>query len=309
VISKKIVALSTLSQLGVITFSLGINIPNLAYFHIITHALFKALLFICVGSFINYHSHTQDLRWIGNLTTQIPTIISCIILANIALAGFPFLAGFYSKDIIIEYIITNQFNILIFIITLISLGLTSFYSIRATLVALISHQISTPFFTAEEPTSLSKPVLLLSISAIIIGSSLAWLSTSLLSYSSTLPFQFKIFPLILILRGVILAWLKITSSNKTNTLIIKIQLTNYASCIIWFIVPLSTQFTISLPFILTHNLIKSIDQGWFEYSSGQGINKLSITYTNTIINYIPTHPSSYLLISIILTLLLLILII
>jgi NADH-ubiquinone oxidoreductase chain 5 len=59
---KKIVALSTLSQLGIITFSLGINIPNLTYFHIITHALFKALLFICVGSFINYHSHTQDLR-------------------------------------------------------------------------------------------------------------------------------------------------------------------------------------------------------------------------------------------------------
>jgi len=201
VTSKKIVALSTLSQLGIITFSLGINIPNLAYFHIITHALFKALLFICVGSFINYHSHTQDLRWIGNLTTQIPTIISCIILANIALAGFPFLAGFYSKDIIIEYIITNQFNILIFIITLISLGLTSFYSIRATLVAIISHQISTPFFTAEEPTSLSQPVLLLSISAIIIGSSLAWLSTTLLSYSSTLPIQFKNFSSNLNTRG------------------------------------------------------------------------------------------------------------
>jgi NADH-ubiquinone oxidoreductase chain 5 len=59
---KKIVALSTLSQLGVIIFRLGLNMPILAYFHIITHALFKALLFICVGRFINYHNHTQDLR-------------------------------------------------------------------------------------------------------------------------------------------------------------------------------------------------------------------------------------------------------
>jgi NADH-ubiquinone oxidoreductase chain 5 len=59
---KKIVALSTLSQLGVIIFSLGINMPHLAYFHIITHALFKALLFVCVGRFINYHNHAQDLR-------------------------------------------------------------------------------------------------------------------------------------------------------------------------------------------------------------------------------------------------------
>jgi NADH-ubiquinone oxidoreductase chain 5 len=59
---KKIIALSTLRQLGLIIISLAINIPILAFFHIITHALFKALLFICAGSFINYHSHSQDLR-------------------------------------------------------------------------------------------------------------------------------------------------------------------------------------------------------------------------------------------------------
>jgi len=59
---KKIIALSTLSQLGLIIISIGIKIPNLAFFHIVTHAIFKALLFICAGSFINYHHHTQDLR-------------------------------------------------------------------------------------------------------------------------------------------------------------------------------------------------------------------------------------------------------
>jgi NADH-ubiquinone oxidoreductase chain 5 len=59
---KKIIALSTLRQLGLIIIRIGINIPKLAFFHIITHAIFKALLFICAGSFINYHHHTQDLR-------------------------------------------------------------------------------------------------------------------------------------------------------------------------------------------------------------------------------------------------------
>jgi len=59
---KKIIALSTLSQLGIIITSIGLNIPLLAYFHMVTHALFKALLFICAGSFINEHLHTQDLR-------------------------------------------------------------------------------------------------------------------------------------------------------------------------------------------------------------------------------------------------------
>jgi NADH-ubiquinone oxidoreductase chain 5 len=59
---KKIIALSTLRQLGIIITSIGLNMPTLAYFHIITHALFKALLFICAGSFINQHLHSQDLR-------------------------------------------------------------------------------------------------------------------------------------------------------------------------------------------------------------------------------------------------------
>jgi len=60
--AKKIIALSTLRQLGIIITSLGFNLPHLAFFHILTHALFKALLFICAGSFIEHHLHTQDLR-------------------------------------------------------------------------------------------------------------------------------------------------------------------------------------------------------------------------------------------------------
>jgi len=105
----------------------------------------------------------------GNLTYQIPTIISCILIANIALSGFPFLAGFYSKDIIVEFMLSRQFNSSILVITLLSLGLTSFYSIRATLVAIIRHQISLPFSLTAEPLNITKPVLLLSSSAIIIG--------------------------------------------------------------------------------------------------------------------------------------------
>ena len=299
---KKIVALSTLSQLGVIIFRLGINIPHLAYFHIITHALFKALLFICVGRFINYHNHAQDLRWMGNLTYQIPTIISCILIANIALSGFPFLAGFYSKDIIVEFMLSRQFNSSILVITLLSLGLTSFYSIRATLVAIIRHQISLPFSLTAEPLNITKPVLLLSSSAIIIGGVLTWLTTNLLSYSSTLSLNNKLMPLLLMLLGAFLAWIKTTANSSSAALLIKHQIINYASCLIWFIVPLSTQFTINAPFMITHRLIKSIDQGWFEYSSGQGINKIAITNTNIMYSYTASHPSAYILITLIIIL-------
>lgn len=133
---KKIIALSTLSQLGIIITRIGLNIPTLAFFHIVTHALFKALLFICAGSFINQHLHSQDLRWIGNLTNQIPVATSCISIANLALCGFPFIAGFYSKDLIIESAINMSNNIFILCLIIFRLGLTSFYSIRFRLVTM-----------------------------------------------------------------------------------------------------------------------------------------------------------------------------
>ncbi len=133
---KKIIALSTLSQLGIIITSLGLNMPQLAYFHMLTHALFKALLFVCAGRFINSHLHSQDLRWMGNLTTQMPVATSCITLANLALCGFPFIAGFYSKDLIIESAVNIQNNLFLVSLSLFSIGLTSFYSLRFSLVVI-----------------------------------------------------------------------------------------------------------------------------------------------------------------------------
>ena len=133
---KKIIALSTLSQLGIIITRLGLNLPHLAYFHILTHALFKALLFVCAGSFIHTHHHTQDLRWFGNLSHNMPVARSCVSLANLALCGFPFIAGFYSKDIIIEASVRMPNRFPIVLLAILSLGLTSFYSIRFSLVTL-----------------------------------------------------------------------------------------------------------------------------------------------------------------------------
>jgi NADH-ubiquinone oxidoreductase chain 5 len=127
---KKIIALSTLRQLGVIMARLGLNFPLLAFFHLITHALFKALLFLCAGSLIHLHHHSQDLRYIGNLTKQIPLTTSCLLTANIALCGSPFLAGFYSKDIIIESTLYFNNNSIIITLLILATILTAAYSVR-----------------------------------------------------------------------------------------------------------------------------------------------------------------------------------
>lgn len=99
---KKIIALSTLRQLGLIMMSLGLGFYELAFFHLITHAIFKSLLFLCAGVFIHSIGDTQDIRILGGLIISCPVTSFYFIGASIALCGFPFLSGFYSRDIILE---------------------------------------------------------------------------------------------------------------------------------------------------------------------------------------------------------------
>lgn len=127
---KKIIALSTLRQLGVIIVSLGLHAPLLTFFHLLTHALFKALLFLCAGTLIHFHLHSQDLRFIGNLSLQLPSIVAPIMVSNLALCGTPFLAGFYSKDMILETMLFNPSNVITLILFFFATGLTVSYTTR-----------------------------------------------------------------------------------------------------------------------------------------------------------------------------------
>jgi NADH-ubiquinone oxidoreductase chain 5 len=168
---KKIIALSTLRQLGLIIFILGLNYPILAFFHLITHATFKALLFISAGLIIHISLNNQDIRTIGQITKQIPIISSTINTANLALCGLPFLAGFYSKDLIIEISFSSNFNIIIFLIRLLAISLTCFYSIRLSYLAIISTQNTNPINNISS-RSITRPIILISILAITSGRTL-----------------------------------------------------------------------------------------------------------------------------------------
>merc|ERR1712158_171125 len=111
---KKIIALSTLSQLGIIILILGIGNPILSFFHLLSHAFFKAILFICAGIIIHNIKDYQDIRKIGIRHNNLNLCISIIIIANIRLCGLPFLRGFYSKDLIIEILIIKGKNFFLF---------------------------------------------------------------------------------------------------------------------------------------------------------------------------------------------------
>jgi len=99
---KRIIAFSTTSQLGYMFFACGLSAYNVSLFHLLNHGFFKALLFLCAGAIIHLISHEQDIRKLGGLISFIPYVYSAFFISLLALIGFPFLSGFYSKEVIIE---------------------------------------------------------------------------------------------------------------------------------------------------------------------------------------------------------------
>lgn len=278
---KKIVALSTLSQLGVMIARLGLNLPTLAFFHLITHALFKALLFLCVGSLIHLHSHSQDLRTMGLISSQIPIVGSSLLIANLALIGTPFLAGFYSKDIILEMSLFNPTNFIILLIFFRATGLTAAYSVRIILVGVWRPQRSFPLHSInDEDRNISFPCFNLSIGAIIGGRIINWISFYPIP-EPTLPLVFKLMALIFTIFGGLMSIYIASTSPHLSTLLSSI-ITHNALCLMWFLTPLSSQGLIKIPLLTAHKFSKLLDQGWNETSGGQGAHFIFISTTKTL---------------------------
>merc|ERR1712126_767343 len=147
---KKIIALSALRQLGVIIMILGIGNPILSFFHLISHAFFKAILLICAGIIIHNIKDYQDIRKIGFSYINIHFCISIIIIANISLCGLPFLRGFYSKDFIIEIILIKGKNIFFLFLIIFGTILTVIYSCRLNLLISINFiKVESYYFIRE----------------------------------------------------------------------------------------------------------------------------------------------------------------
>jgi proton-translocating NADH-quinone oxidoreductase chain L len=132
---KRVIAYSTASQLGYMVFICGLSAYNISMFHLINHAFFKALLFLSAGSVIHAASGDQDLRRYGSLCKLLPYTYSMMLIGSFALAGIPFMSGFYSKDLILEtafstYKISSAF---VYWLGTMSAVLTAFYSFRALL--------------------------------------------------------------------------------------------------------------------------------------------------------------------------------
>nr|YP_009927490.1 NADH dehydrogenase subunit 5 [Pseudodendrothrips mori]QFO91084.1 NADH dehydrogenase subunit 5 [Pseudodendrothrips mori] len=183
---KKIIALSTLSQLGFMMATLSIGLSNLAFFHLVTHACFKALLFMCAGTFIHLFNNNQDIRNFGFLNSSFSLTFCFFNVANLSLSGFPFLSGFFSKDLILELILMSKINMIFFFLFVFGTFLTVCYSFRLVYYLTFKKAFFGPLCLVLKNPNLNLSMLILFFFSIFLG----YFFVSLFS----LPFNFVVLP-------------------------------------------------------------------------------------------------------------------
>ena len=282
---KKIIAYSTTSQLGLMVVAIGTGKPNIALFHICTHAFFKAMLFLCSGRIIHRHKKEQDLRNISNIKSRLPITSACLLLGSIRLMGIPFLRGFFSKDLILESIIENPKKVISFFLAIRATFLTAAYSFRIiTFCTKKKKKKKRIKPLKEENPKLYLPLIRLALGTIISG----WfLSNWLIQAPSLFPKRIlKSLPFVVTLIGALIAS-SIILTLKTNFNIVFFSNTWFYQKVAHSI---TNQLTSKIALLLS---TRTLDRGWKETLGGQGIfvlkNKMSQNTQTTQSGYIKQY--------------------
>ena len=169
---KKVIAYSTISQLGYMVAALGINAFTVSFFHLYTHAFFKALLFLCAGSIIMSLHHNQDIRKMGGLKSKLPITYVSFMIGTLCIIGFPLTSGFFSKDLLLEVMLyeNSSISFVAYLMLLLAALVTTIYSLRLLFLVFYNKYRDKDFENIREQSKIiTLPLIILSVLSIISG--------------------------------------------------------------------------------------------------------------------------------------------
>nr|QBZ38167.1 NADH dehydrogenase subunit 5 [Purohita sinica] len=253
---SKIVAYSTMGQLGFMIFVILMGCEYLGFIHLLIHAVFKSLLFLCSGFFIYGFMGIQDIRFMGNLVIQSPLISSCFLISMFSLCGLPFYSGYFSKDFMIEFIVLSEINIFYLIIYFFSIYLTLIYCIRVFMYIFVNN-LNMTVFNLQEKFLMKFSCLILMIFSLTIGSLFFWILDS--SYFFVFDCYYKYLILIFLIYFLIFYDSFFYKNKNFKTFIFYFM--NY----MWFLPFFSSCYFNSKLFNLINYFFVLFDLGWTEY--------------------------------------------
>nr|ACJ69606.1 NADH dehydrogenase subunit 5 [Schlettererius cinctipes] len=266
---KKIIALSTLSQLGLMMSSLSMGMIIMSYFHLLMHALFKSLMFMCAGQIIHKMMNFQDIRKFGSVVKFMPFVSICFFSSSMALMGFPFLSGYFSKDLILEFIMMMNYNFFLVLLYFLSMLFTIMYSIRLMMISFMKNYMFMSFSLFENLKFMNISMIILYFMSMFMGSILSWLFMYNLNLIVLMK-ETKMFLLLWLLLFMLLMKLFIDMELFVKKFI----------NIKFFIYKMFNMdnFSIEVINILKFGNLyyKIIEKGWNELYSGQGVIYLYI---------------------------------
>ena len=301
---KRVIAYSTCSQLGYMVFCCGVSNYSVAVFHLMNHAFFKALLFLGAGSVIHAIGSNQDMRKMGGLVQLLPFTYAMMLIGSLSIVGFPFLTGFYSKDVILEvafarYTISGNFA---YWLGASCVFLTSYYSFRLCFLTFFSVNKSLKSEVErshDAPLAMAFPLMVLALGSIfvgycgkdmILGIGTTFWGSAIVSLpemnnileSEALPGKVRLLPFFFTLLGIALAWsLSPTSGEKNSVILLRAYRAKIAKPIkqLYWLLNKRWFFDKALNDIFAQSLLsfgyqisfKRLDKGAFEILGAQGI--------------------------------------